>query len=79
MDHGKAFGALLTDPSKAFDCLPHSLFIAKLKSYGFENNSLKLVNYYLSHRFQRTKIGNKYSFWKEMVSGAPQCSRTFFL
>ena len=36
--HGKAYGALLTDPSKAFDCLPRSLFIAKLKAYGFDNN-----------------------------------------
>ena len=31
VDHGKAFGLLLTSLSKTFDCLPHSLFIAKLK------------------------------------------------
>ena len=58
MDHGKDFGALLTDQSKAFDYLPHSLFIAEHKDYGFDNNSLNLVNDYLLHRFQRTKIGN---------------------
>ena len=74
MDHGKAFGALLTDLSKAFDCLPHSLFIAKLKAYGFDNNSLNLVNDYLSHRFQRTKIGNEYSSWKEIILGVKQGS-----
>ena len=51
VDHGKTFGALLTNLSKAFDCLPHSLFTAKLKAYGFDNNSLKLVNDYLSYRF----------------------------
>ena len=74
MDHEKAFGTLLTDLSKAFDCLPHSLFIAKLKVYGFDNNSINLVNDYLSHRFQRTKIGNDYSSWKEIISGVLQGS-----
>ena len=44
---------LLTDLSKAFDCLPHSLLTAKLKAYGFDNNSFNLVNDYLSHRFQK--------------------------
>ena len=35
VDNGKAFGALLTDLSKAFDCLDHELLIAKLNAYGF--------------------------------------------
>ena len=48
VDHGRAFGALLTNLSKAFFCFPHSLFIAKLKAYCFDNNSLKLVNDYFS-------------------------------
>ena len=61
MDHGKAFRTLLTNLSRVFHCFPHSLFIAKLKAYGFDNNSLKLVNDYLLHRFQRAKIGNEYS------------------
>ena len=74
VDHGKVFGALLTDLSKAFNCLPHSLFIGKLKAYGFDNNSLNLVNDYLSRCFQRTKIGNEYSSWKEIMSGVPQGS-----
>ena len=32
-DNNKAFGALLTDLSKAFDCLSHDSLIAKLHAY----------------------------------------------
>ena len=34
-DNKKTFGALLTDLSKAFDCLSHYLLIAKPNPYGF--------------------------------------------
>ena len=74
VDHGKAFGVLLTDLSKAFDWFPFSLFMAKLKAYGFHNSSLKWVNDYLSHRSQRTQVGNEYSSWKEIISGVLQGS-----
>ena len=43
VDKGKVFGALLTDLSKAFDCLPHELIIAKLSTYGFKPPALKLM------------------------------------
>ena len=35
------------DPSKAYDCLPHDLLIAKLAAYGFENTALALITDYL--------------------------------
>ena len=49
---GKAFGALLTDLSKAFDCLDHEPLIAKLNTYGFSLPALRLIHDYLSHRKQ---------------------------
>ena len=61
VDSGNVFGALLTDLSKAFDCLPHDLILAKLHAYGFDEMSLKLMHDYLSGRQQRTKIENTYS------------------
>ena len=48
VDNRKMFGALLTDLSKAFDCLDHELLIAKLNAYGFSLTALKLVHNYLS-------------------------------
>ena len=55
VDNSKMFGALLTDLSKAFDCLDHELLIAKLNAYGFSLTALKLVHNYLSNIKQRTK------------------------
>ena len=53
VDNGGAFGALLTDLSKAFDCIPHDLIIAKLEAYGFQIDALRLV--YLLSVKQKTK------------------------
>ena len=41
------FDVLLTDLSKAFDCLPHDSFIAKLQGYVFDNKLVALVQDYL--------------------------------
>ena len=45
----KTFGALLTDLSKAFDCLSHDLLIAKLHAYGLDLTSLKILQNYLTN------------------------------
>ena len=74
VDNGGAFGALLTDLSKAFDCLPHELLIAKLDAYGFDKSSLKLMHSYLSNRKQRVKVNDRYSSWSEILFGVPQGS-----
>ena len=43
LDHGGTFGALLTDLSKAFDCMTHDLLIAKLHALSFDMNTLNLI------------------------------------
>ena len=62
------------DLSKAFDCVPHDLLIAKLEASGFEIEALKFVLSYLSHRKQATHINNFYSLFQFIVSGVPQGS-----
>ena len=53
VNNKKIFGALLTDLSKAFDCLLNELFLAKFHAYGFSIPPLKLVYSYLKNRKQR--------------------------
>ena len=43
LDNKLKAGAILTDLSKAFDCLNHKLFIAKLNAYGFSKASLHYI------------------------------------
>ena len=74
LDAGGAFGALLTDLSKAFDCLPHELLIAKLHAYGVDVPSLKLLHSYLTKRKQRVTLNDTYSSWSEILFGVPQGS-----
>ena len=71
LDQGNEYGALLTDLSKAFDCLPHDLIVAKLHTYGFSIDSLKLINSYLTERKQRVKINDQFSSWLDIVVGVP--------
>ena len=74
VDKDKSFGALLTDLSKTFDCLPHDLLIAKLHSYGFSLNALPLIHSHLSNRRQRTKVNESYRSWEEILFSVPQGS-----
>ena len=67
-------GAIFMDLSKAFDTLDHSLLLAKLSAYGFDNNSLSFVRSYLTKKIQRCKIENHFTNWREIATGVPQGS-----
>ena len=74
VDNGKAFKLLLTDLSKAFDCLSHELLLAKLHAYGFSFAALRLIHSYLTNKKQRTKVNSSYNSWEEILFGVPQGS-----
>ena len=67
VDNRKTFGVLLTDLSKAFDCLWHERLLAKLYFYEFSIPALRLVYNYLKNRKQRTNINSVYSSWEEIL------------
>ena len=64
VDKGKSRGALLTDLSKAFDCLLHHILLAELHAYELGLLSLKLIHSYYKNRKQRTKIDSIHSSWE---------------
>ena len=73
-DNNKVFGALLTDLSKAFDCICHDLLVEKLNTYGLPLPAFKLIQNCLQKRKQRTKVNSLYSIWEDITSGVPQGS-----
>ena len=74
LDKKECCGLLLTDLSKAFDCVKHDLLIAKMHAYNFDRNALLIIHSYLSERKQRTKINSSFSTWHDITVGVPQGS-----
>ena len=62
------------DLSKAFDCIPHDLLIAKLHAYGLDENALVLIYSYMKRRKQSVRINNTYSSFQTILSGVPHGS-----
>ena len=53
LDNAGSCGTLSVDFSKAFNCTVHDILLVKLSAYGFDYNSLKLINSFLSYwKFQ---------------------------
>ena len=64
MDNNGPFGVLMTDLSKAFDCLHYGLLIAKLDGFGFDIKPVKLIQQYLTNRKQRVKVDDTCISWR---------------
>ena len=74
LDNKEFVGAVLMDLSKAFDCVPHDLLIAKMHAYGFDLDTLVLFFSYMKNRKQGVKVNNKIDNFMTLISGVPQGS-----
>ena len=74
LDNNYFVGAVLMDLSKAFDCIPHELVIAKLAAYGFDKNMIRYIYSYLKSRKQCASVNSIKSTFEEIISGVPQGS-----
>ena len=72
LDQGGHYGALLTDLSKACDCIMYDVLIAKLQVHGFDNDSLNFICNYLLDREHGIKINSSFSTWSKIEYGVPQ-------
>ena len=69
------FAAVLADLSKAFDCIPHNLLIAKVSACGFDRKSLMFISASLKSRKQlkeRPRTGSAFSDCLNILFGVPQ-------
>ena len=61
LDNSGIVGTILMNFSKACDCLPHELILAKLHACGVDIKSFKLLQEYLSDQTQRVKLDSTLS------------------
>ena len=64
LDKDFVVGAVMTNLSKTFDCIPHSLLIAKLQSYDLGEKALSYNFLYLTNRNQCARINDKKVIFK---------------
>ena len=62
------------DFSRAFDKLPHSILLDKLRKLGIGCGLLNIFSSYLSDRYQCVKLGDVYSEYASVANGVPQGS-----
>jgi len=58
MNSNQMVGGILCDLQKAFDCVNHKILLNKLELCGVEGKFERLVESYLTGRYQRVTLNN---------------------
>lgn len=73
-DNGDPIDIIYLDFAKAFDKVPHSRLLNKMRSLGITGNILRWTETWLRDRRQRTVLNGSLSDWLAVLSGVPQGS-----
>ena len=71
--NGSVIRTILFDYRKAFDLIDHSILFGKLSQLDIPRSVANWIIDFLTHRFQRIKLGNFiFSSWESVPAGVPQ-------
>ena len=74
VEEGKSVDIIYLDFAKAFDLVPRSRLLSKLRAHGVDGELLKWLSSWLKDRKQQVVVNGKLSDWVDVVSGVPQGS-----
>ena len=74
LDNEEPVDVVYFDFRKAFDTVPHTRLMTKLKSFGITGTLYTWIDDFLRERTQRVRVNNIYSDYKPVLSGIPQGS-----
>ena len=72
LDRKHSVDILYIDLAKAFDTVPHSKLIKKLKAMNLNKKLVTWIEDYLKGRKQRVLVRGNLSEWLEVFSGVPK-------
>ena len=74
VEEGKSVDIIYLDFAKAFDLVPRSRLLSKLRAHGVDGELLKWLSSWLKDRKQQVVVNGKLSDWVDVLSGVPQGS-----